>query len=104
MFRGSSPGLSTDGVKVFHQGTTGIPGANEDNDHFGSAVRLADLNADGRADLSIGAQDENSGDGALWSLRGSSTGPTATGAVSFGASSVGISMTGSPAFSAVMAD
>ncbi|MFE4717040.1 FG-GAP and VCBS repeat-containing protein [Streptomyces sp. NPDC056728] len=104
VFRGSSPGLSTDGVKVFHQGTTGIPGANEDNDHFGSAVRLADLNADGRADLSIGAQDENSGDGALWSLRGSSTGPTATGAVSFGASSVGISMTGSPAFGAVMAD
>ncbi|MGW1729929.1 FG-GAP repeat domain-containing protein [Streptomyces sp. NPDC001999] len=104
VFRGNLRGLATDGVKVFHQGTTGVPGTNEDNDHFGSAVRLSDLNADGRADLSVGADGENSGDGAIWSLRGSSSGVTTKGAVSFGASAAGISPTGYPYLGNVMAD
>lgn len=104
VFRGNLRGLSTNGVKVFHQGTTGAPGANEDNDHFGSAVRLADLDADGHADLSVGADGENSADGAIWSLRGTSSGVTTKGAVSFGASAVGISTAGYPFFGSVMAD
>ncbi|MET8184677.1 FG-GAP repeat domain-containing protein [Streptomyces sp. NPDC005133] len=104
VFRGNLRGLATDGVKVFHQGTTGVPGTNEDNDHFGSAVRLSDLNADGHADLSVGADGENSGDGAIWSLRGSSSGVTTKGAVSFGASAAGISPTGYPYLGNVMAD
>ncbi|MGW5274219.1 FG-GAP repeat domain-containing protein [Streptomyces sp. NPDC004044] len=104
VFRGNWGGLSTDGVKMFHQGTTGVPGANEDNDHFGSAVRLADLDADGHADLSVGAEGENSADGAIWILRGSSSGATTKGAVSFGASAVGVSTAGYPFFGSVMAD
>lgn len=104
VFRGNLRGLSTNGVKVFHQGTTGVPGANEDDDHFGSAVRLADLNADGHADLSVGANGENSADGAIWNLRGTSSGVTTKGAVSFGASAVGISAAGYPFFGNVMAD
>ncbi|MFE4918457.1 FG-GAP repeat domain-containing protein [Streptomyces sp. NPDC056661] len=104
VFRGNLRGLATDGVKVFHQGTTGVPGTNEDNDHFGSAVRLSDLNADGHADLSVGADGENSGDGTIWSLRGSSSGVTTKGAVSFGASAAGISTTGYPYVGNVMAD
>ncbi|WP_406406667.1 FG-GAP-like repeat-containing protein [Streptomyces sp. NBC_01643] len=104
VFRGNLRGLSTNGVKVFHQGTTGVPGANEDDDHFGSAVRLADLNADGHADLSVGADGENSADGAIWNLRGTSSGVTTKGAVSFGASAVGISAAGYPFFGNVMAD
>jgi hypothetical protein len=96
VLRGTPTGLSADGSKTFHQDTAGVPGANEDNDHFGSAVQLSDLNGDGHADLSIGAQDENAGDGALWSLRGSSSGITTTNALSFGASAAGLSTSGNP--------
>ncbi|MFG3146884.1 FG-GAP-like repeat-containing protein [Streptomyces sp. NPDC048243] len=102
VLRGTSAGLSASGAKVFHQDTAGIPGANEDNDHFGSSVRLADLNGDHYADLSVGAETENAGDGALWSLRGSSSGVTTKNAVSFGAASEGISTSGAPFFGASM--
>ncbi|MFF2504193.1 FG-GAP-like repeat-containing protein [Streptomyces sp. NPDC058067] len=96
VLRGTPTGLSADGSKTFHQDTAGVPGANEDNDHFGSAVQLSDLNGDGHADLSIGAQDENSGEGALWSLRGSSSGISTANALSFGASAVGLSTSRGP--------
>ncbi|MGQ4345134.1 VCBS repeat-containing protein [Streptomyces sp. SAS_275] len=102
VLRGTSTGLSTSGVKVLHQDAAGIPGANEDNDHFGSSVRLADLNGDHYADLSVGAETENGGDGALWSLRGSSSGVTIKNAVSLGAATEGISTSGAPFFGASM--
>ncbi|MFF4984296.1 FG-GAP-like repeat-containing protein [Streptomyces sp. NPDC001046] len=98
VFRGTPVGLSTSDAEIFHQDTAGVPGGNEDDDHFGSSVRLADLNGDHHADLSIGADAENTGDGALWSLRGSSAGVTTKNAVSFGASSAGLSTSGSPGF------
>lgn len=92
--RGGSAGLTGDGAQSFHQGTSGVPGANESSDMFGDAIHLADHDKDGRADLSVGAGGENSDDGAVWVLRGSTAGLTATGAVSFGISSVGIGKTG----------
>ncbi|WP_279578616.1 FG-GAP repeat protein [Streptomyces sp. Tu 3180] len=98
VFRGTPAGLSTSDAKTFQQDTAGVPGGNEDNDHFGSSVRLSDLNGDHHADLSIGADGENAGDGALWSLRGSSSGVTTKKAVSFGASSAGLSTSGYPHF------
>ncbi|GAA5014856.1 FG-GAP-like repeat-containing protein [Streptomyces siamensis] len=102
VLRGTPAGLSASDAKVFQQDTAGIPGANEDNDHFGSSVRLSDLNGDHHADLSVGAETENGGDGALWNLRGSSSGVTTKNAVSFGAASEGISTFGSPFFGADM--
>jgi hypothetical protein len=98
VLRGAPTGLSTTDAKTFHQDTAGVPGAAEDNDHFGSAVRLADLNGDGHADISVGADGENNADGALWSLRGSSSGVTTKNAVAFGASSAGVSTSGYPWF------
>ncbi|MBA2945219.1 FG-GAP-like repeat-containing protein [Streptomyces himalayensis] len=98
VFRGAATGLSTSSAKMFHQDTADVPGVGEDNDHFGSAVRLADLNGDGHADLSVGADGENGADGALWSLRGSSSGVTTTNAVAFGAASAGVSTSGYPKF------
>ncbi|MFE1460933.1 FG-GAP-like repeat-containing protein [Streptomyces nigra] len=102
VLRGTPTGLSSSDAKVFHQDSAGVPGANEDNDGFGSSVRLSDLNGDHHADLSVGAKTENHGDGALWSLRGSSSGVTAKNAVSFGAASEGISTSGAPSFGATM--
>ncbi|WP_037640044.1 FG-GAP-like repeat-containing protein [Streptomyces bicolor] len=92
--RGGASGLTATGAQSFNQGTSGIPGANESSDMFGDAIHLADHNKDGRADLSVGAGGENSDDGAVWVLRGSTRGITTTGAVSFGAASVGIGKSG----------
>ncbi|MFD0394167.1 hypothetical protein ACFQ3Z_24855 [Streptomyces nogalater] len=51
----------------------------------------------------MGAAGENSDDGAVWILRGSTKGITTTGAVSFGASSVGIGKSGNdPMFGRTM--
>ncbi|MEV6762556.1 FG-GAP repeat protein [Streptomyces sp. NPDC051105] len=35
---------------------------------------MADLNSDGKSDLAVGARHENGGQGAVWTLRGSSRG------------------------------
>ncbi|MEU6079366.1 FG-GAP and VCBS repeat-containing protein [Streptomyces sp. NPDC047108] len=103
VLRGGASGLTGTGARSFNQGSSGVPGANESSDLFGDAVRLADHNKDGRAELSVGAGGENSDDGAVWVLRGSTGGVTATGAVSFGASSVGIGNSGDdPMFGDVM--
>ncbi|MDG9717709.1 FG-GAP-like repeat-containing protein [Streptomyces sp. DH24] len=94
VLRGGASGLTGTGAQSFNQGTSGVPGANESSDLFGDAIHLADHNKDGRADLSVGAGGENSDDGAVWVLRGSTGGITATGSVSFGAKSVGIGNSG----------
>lgn len=98
VLRGSSSGLTASGAQAISQGTPGVPGNNESSDCFGGAVHIADFNKDGRGDLAVGAGGENTSDGAVWVLRGSSTGVTATSAVSFGPKSVGISLSGSPMF------
>ncbi|MFE9868349.1 hypothetical protein ACFYPZ_37675 [Streptomyces sp. NPDC005506] len=94
MLCGDASGLTGTGARSFNQGTSGVPGADESPDMFGDAIHLADHNKDGRSDLSVGAGGENSDDGAVWVLRCSTGGITATGAVSFGASSVGIGNSG----------
>ncbi|MFI0511894.1 FG-GAP and VCBS repeat-containing protein [Streptomyces sp. WSLK1-5] len=102
LLRGSSSGLTTAGAQSFSQDTAGVPGANETNDHFGTAVHLADLNGDGHADLSVSAGGENGADGAVWHLRGATTGLTTKNALTFGPSSVGVSTSGYPQLGSVL--
>ncbi|BBC34941.1 hypothetical protein SGFS_062350 [Streptomyces graminofaciens] len=97
LLKGSSSGLTTTGAQSFTQDTTGVPGAAEANDWWGSALRLQDLNADNRADLTIAASGEDifdngvtERDGADWILRGSASGLTTTGAVSFNEKAFGL--------------
>ncbi|MPY63726.1 FG-GAP and VCBS repeat-containing protein [Streptomyces spongiae] len=90
VLRGSATGLTGTGSQAFSQATEGVPGTAEANDFFGTAVRLSDLNGDGKADLSVGAPGENDANGAVWNLRGASSGVTTTGALSFGPSAVGV--------------
>ncbi|MDC0767605.1 FG-GAP and VCBS repeat-containing protein [Streptomyces sp. HD] len=90
VLRGSATGLTATGAQSFTQNTTGVPGTAETADRFGASVRLSDLNGDGRADLSVGADGENHPAGAIYSLRGSASGVTTTKAVSFGPASLGL--------------
>ncbi|OIJ69259.1 FG-GAP-like repeat-containing protein [Streptomyces mangrovisoli] len=90
LLKGGRSGVTTTGAQAFHQATPGVPGAAEDGDRFGSAVRLRDINRNGRADLAIGASGEDVAgggrdDGAAWVLRGTATGLTASYATAFSA-------------------
>lgn len=89
VLRGSASGLTGSGAKSFSQDTAGVPGTVEAYDSFGYAVRLTDASGDGRAELVSSAAYENDGDGAVWLLKSTSSGVTATGSTSFGAATVG---------------
>ncbi len=89
---GGSGGLSGTGAQAFTQDTAGVPGAGEAGDRFGAAVRLGDTNGDRKADLAVGAPDEDgtqTSSGAAWVLRGQPGGLTTDGAVSFGPAALG---------------
>ncbi|MFC4508198.1 MULTISPECIES: FG-GAP-like repeat-containing protein [Streptomyces] len=99
---GSKSGLKTSGATFVHQDTAGVPDRSEKKDQFGARVVLADHSGDKRAELTVGGPGENSGDGTVWSLRGSATGPTGTGAIAFGPSTTGISTAGTPGYGSVL--
>ncbi|MFF8906241.1 FG-GAP and VCBS repeat-containing protein [Streptomyces olivaceoviridis] len=102
LLRGTASGLTTKGATSYTQNTAGVPGAAENGDHFGARVLLADHSGDRRAELTVAGPGENAGDGAVWSLRGASGGPTTAGALSFGPSATGVSTAGTPRYGSVL--
>jgi hypothetical protein len=99
---GSASGINTASkVQYFHQNTTGVPGSDQKNAEFGSDVKLTDVTGDGHADLTVGAEGENSGNGRVIGLRSSGAAITTSGAVDLSPTSVGVSTTGTPFFGAV---
>jgi hypothetical protein len=80
LLRASTSGLTGKNAQSFSQNTSGVPGTAEENDAFGSQVRLLDINGNGRADLAATAIREDSVNGAVWVLRGTKTGLTADAA------------------------
>ncbi|MCF3133161.1 FG-GAP repeat protein [Streptomyces olivochromogenes] len=95
VLRGANSGLTTNGAATYSQNTPGIPGSAETNDVFGSQVRLADFNRDGKADLAVSAPYEdpahNRGSGALWQLRGTNSGLSTSSVSAFGPKEYGVS-------------
>ncbi|MFF5438276.1 FG-GAP repeat protein [Streptomyces achromogenes] len=89
LLRGSRTGLTGDHARSFDQNTAHIPGTAEADDAWGAQVRLADTDGDGRAELLAAAPGENAGDGAVWLLPASGTGPLAEGSWSYGAAALG---------------
>ncbi|MBC9728946.1 FG-GAP-like repeat-containing protein [Streptomyces sp. TRM68367] len=88
LLKGTATGLTGTGAQAFDQSTKGVPSTAEPDDWFGSAVRVADLDGNGAADVTIAAKGEDvfSGstrDGADWVLPGSASGLTTTAALSF---------------------
>ncbi|MFF5155163.1 N-acetylmuramoyl-L-alanine amidase [Streptomyces sp. NPDC000348] len=74
LFRGGSSGLTGSGAVGVSQDTSGIAGATESGDRFGSAVSLTDLSGYGRADLTAGAEGEDTWDGVLLYLPSNGSG------------------------------
>ncbi|MFC5804004.1 FG-GAP and VCBS repeat-containing protein [Streptomyces formicae] len=76
------------------QGSPGVPGTVERGDGWGTDLSVADTNGDGYADVAIGAAGEDIGTvadaGAVWILRGSAGGLTATGATSWDQNSANV--------------
>ncbi|MEU9189961.1 FG-GAP-like repeat-containing protein [Streptomyces sp. NPDC048484] len=91
MVPGAATGFTTTGMTTIHQGTAGVEGAAEAGDAMGWSVSTGDFNADGYADVLTGAPNEditrsgaNKADaGAVWLLKGASTGLTGTGSLSY---------------------
>jgi hypothetical protein len=81
---GSASGVTGAGTQVFHQNTSGVPGVAESNDLFGVSTALVDVDGNGHRDLAVGSTAENSENGAVWVLRGTTTGLTVKSAFAFG--------------------
>ncbi|MFD6436958.1 FG-GAP-like repeat-containing protein [Streptomyces venezuelae] len=80
LLKGSASGLTGTGAKAFSQDEPDVPGSTESGDRLGSSVTLADLSGTGRADLAIGAEGEDTGDGTILQLDSGSSGvPNASG-------------------------
>lgn len=81
---GSASGVTGTGTQVFHQNTEGVPGVAETNDAFGAAAALLDVDGNGHRDLAVSSTAENADAGAVWLLRGKTSGLTTTSAFAFG--------------------
>ncbi|WP_327728518.1 FG-GAP-like repeat-containing protein [Streptomyces sp. NBC_00487] len=89
---GSAAGLTTKGAKAYSQDTAGVPGTAETQDGFGGAVRLIDLDKNGKAELVTAAPGEDA-KGALFVLGGTASGLTTKGAKSISAANAGLKET-----------
>ncbi|MFF9127156.1 FG-GAP-like repeat-containing protein [Streptomyces sp. NPDC014889] len=98
MVRGAATGLTTTGMKVVHQDGVGVAGGNLAGDGFGAAVAVGDHDADGYADVLVGAPGEgltrdgvhHPGAGQATLLRGTANGLTATGSFTLNQETPGI--------------
>lgn len=80
---GGAEGYRTSGGMIYDQDTKGVPGKAEKRDRFGLSLSLLDHDADGHLDLTVGAPNEDGGDGAVTTVRGSGSAFTTKGARTF---------------------
>jgi Zn-dependent metalloprotease len=82
---GASSGVVAAGSQVFDQDSPTVPDTAEAGDRFGTTVAVGDLNADGMADVAVGAPDEDVDTavdaGLIITLPGSAGGLTTVGAI-----------------------
>ncbi|MDG4862773.1 FG-GAP-like repeat-containing protein [Streptomyces sp. T-3] len=89
LLKSNSGGITGTSSRDFSQDTTGIPGSTEAGDRFGSSVTLADLSGYGRADLAIGADGEDTGNGTILQLDSGSSGISLANPVYYSSSVLG---------------
>ncbi|UQT56737.1 FG-GAP-like repeat-containing protein [Streptomyces durmitorensis] len=89
LLKGTSSGLTGTGASAFSQDTTGITGSTEAADRLGASVTLTDLSGYGRADLAIGVDGEDAGNGTILQLDSGSSGVSTSGGVYYGRTLLG---------------
>lgn len=93
LLKGGKDGLTGKGAQAFHQDTVDVPGVAESGDVFGGSLRVLDMTGEGKADLVAGAPGENLGTvangGAVWLLRGTASGATASKSVAYNPADIG---------------
>ncbi|MEU4799544.1 FG-GAP-like repeat-containing protein [Streptomyces sp. NPDC023327] len=89
LLNGSSSGLTGAGAKAFSQDEPDVPGSTESGDRLGSSVTLADLSGSGRADLAIGVDGEDAGDGTILQLDSGPSGVPGSSGVYYGRTTLG---------------
>ncbi|MEW2392391.1 FG-GAP-like repeat-containing protein [Streptomyces venezuelae] len=89
LLKGSAAGLTGTGAKAFSQDEPDVPGSTESGDRLGSSVTLADLSGNGRADLAIGVEGEDTGDGTILQLDSGSSGVPGASGVYYGRTLLG---------------
>jgi hypothetical protein len=98
---GSPTGLTAVGDQFWHQDSLNVPDFVEPGDQFGASLAVGDFNADGFADLAIGAPGESveaiNGAGTVTVLYGTSTGLAADGAQLWHQGIVGVAGDGAQA-------
>ncbi|WP_326653956.1 MULTISPECIES: FG-GAP-like repeat-containing protein [unclassified Streptomyces] len=95
---GSATGLTSTGRLTFSQDTTGVPDTGETGDDMGASISIGDVNLDGYGDILTGLPGEDitrggvarTNAGQVILLRGSATGPTATGSVAYHQDTAGV--------------
>ncbi|MFJ4858941.1 FG-GAP-like repeat-containing protein [Streptomyces sp. NPDC088730] len=86
---GTTTGLDAARARKLTLDSPGVMGVMEGNDRFGSSVTAGDFDADGRADLAVGAPGKYLTTGAVSVIPGSKTGPAGTGSILFTPESLG---------------
>ncbi|WP_327247780.1 FG-GAP-like repeat-containing protein [Streptomyces sp. NBC_01320] len=86
--KGGPDGLTT--TATYNTDQPGVAGAAEAGDRLGSAVALADFTGDGYADLGIGSDGENAGDGTVLTLNGAPSGVVASSGLYYGPTALGV--------------
>ncbi|WP_327353892.1 FG-GAP-like repeat-containing protein [Streptomyces sp. NBC_01304] len=86
LLKSDSGGITGTSSRDFSQDTAGIPGSTEAGDRFGSSVTLSDLSGYGRADVAIGADGEDAGNGTILQLDSTSSGISLTNPVYYSSS------------------
>nr|WP_030779229.1 FG-GAP-like repeat-containing protein [Streptomyces sp. NRRL S-920] len=90
LLKGSAAGLTGTGAKAFSQDEPDVPGSTETGDRLGSSVTLADLSGSGHADLAIGVEGEDAGDGTILQLDSDGSGGVpGAGGVYYGRTTLG---------------
>jgi hypothetical protein len=94
LLRGSASGLTTTGIRVLTEDSSGVPGTPQADDWFGEELAAADFNGDGRPDLAVSAPLEAvqgvSHAGAVDILYGGPAGPGSGGARMFSRATPGV--------------